>query len=568
MGPQEIVSLLQTLTKAGIPLSQAGQIQIPGLGPLSSLLGVANSALSGNIPGAVGQAAGFGSQLAALTDMPGTSRVLGAAGGPISLATGLATGNPGQAALGATRTASSLSGAAGGPTLGTLAGGLGADILPVVGALLQSATQSGVQHKARQAEESRKASREFPGLVKDRVEGASLLDILGKDLSPDQVVAALQEATQGVRATNLAPDSALLSRGQGPVDGQSLGPWAEAAPDLEGKNWAAYLGLLDKSGASSGDNQRPVAYDISNAIAGIGQYLGIDWGSRGNDGRNQGYEISEEELNPYGFRPGNYLGATLNYLKTIDPKVVESPNWASLGVSPEVLNGQSIVQPLSPKSDPEPIPDNEQKYVGDQSVPDVTMPEGMTPAAEGMTPSAALSAAARGGREGLTGQLLGLMGANPTVNLGPISVNPLSLVADLALSFAGLPGLIGNKLGGALLGVQQAGERARSPRGQLMGLGRQQGVRAEDMPVPNASPTDPTVPDDPAVPEGVVTLGQTIGLDPDTGLPIGIEGLSSLGPAGSDGPTDGSGGAPGSGAGGSTGTGGAPGDGGTGVGSF
>lgn len=528
MGPQEIVSLLQTLTKLGIPASQIGQIQIPGLGPLSSLLGLANSAMSGNISGAVGSAAGLGSQLAALTDMPGTSRALGAAGGPISLATGLATGNPTQAALGATRTASSLSGALGGPTLGSVAGGLGADVLPIIGSLLQSATQGAAQHKARQADESRKAAQEFPGLVKDRVQGASLLDILGKDLSPDQVVAALQQATQGVRATNLAPSSALISQGQGSVKGQNLDGWSQAAPGLEGKNWAAYLGFLDKAGAASGDNQKPVSYDISNAIAGIGQYLGIDWASMGNDGRNQGYEISEEELNPYGFRPGNYLGAALNYLKTIDPKVVDSPNWASLGVPLEALGDQPVVGRLSPKSDPEPIPDNEQRYVGDTSVPDVTMPEGMTPAAEGMTPSAALGAAISGARQGLTGQTLSMLGANPTVNVGPVSFNPLSLIADLALTFAGVPGLIGNKLGGALLGVQQAGERARSPRGQLMGLGRQYGVRAEDMPVPNASPTDPTVPDDPTeglnsgLPEGIVSVPNATPItdvDPTTGLP-------------------------------------------------
>ena len=61
-----------------------------------------------------------------------------------------------------------------------------------------------------------------------------------------------------------------------------------------------------------------------------------------------------------------------------------------------------------------------------------------------------------GAKQGLTGQalnsLFGMLGLDPTINIGPLSLNPVNLAAKFGLSFFGLPAQVLNTLFGGLLG--------------------------------------------------------------------------------------------------------------------
>src|SRR6185436_2701079 len=106
---------------------------------LSGLLGLGRGIAGGNPGQAVGGAANVGSGLAGLLDYPGVSSGLGAIGGPLTFATGLASGDPLSSTLGGLQTASLASGYLGGPTLGGLAG----EGLSALYGMLPGATEAG-----------------------------------------------------------------------------------------------------------------------------------------------------------------------------------------------------------------------------------------------------------------------------------------------------------------------------------------------------------------------------------------------------------------------------------------
>jgi hypothetical protein len=406
MTDRELLALIRALSRIGGPLANAVSPALgQGIGGLGSLVGLAGSIQGGNIPGAIGSAAGVGSQIANLAGMPGVSNALGSVAGPLALGTSLANGNWGGAVGALPSTISA--GASLGGQLGLLSPQLVNSLTPMMGALAfpaalltvaLTAEQSGGQdifdslfggaksQAQKQIEEHKNYVERFPGLVADRARGASLLDTLGT-LPTDQVGDALSMATKGIRATDLSPAYSHLAQPHysarselgAKIPGIDMSWWEKIAPELEGKNWASFVGLLDKAtnqgldvNAIAGDRNRQVAqgqghvfagpdgvnvdadprglnsqsaYDLSNAIAGIGQQLGINWGARGNEqaGENQGYTLFDDQLAAYGFEPGKQGAAALKYLTKLDPNVTQHANWQqykdALGVTDDMLNG-------------------------------------------------------------------------------------------------------------------------------------------------------------------------------------------------------------------------------------
>ena len=402
MNDRELLALLRALSRIGGPLANALGPQFgQGMGAVGGGLGLAGGIASGNPMQAVGGAAQLGGNIASLAGMPGLSQALGSVGGPLGLISALMNGNPGGAisALPATAAAASNAGAAAGlvsPALagsvGTIAAGLAPAALMLMpafvdtgGADMFDSLFGGVKSQAqKQVEEYTDYAQRFPGLVVDRARGAGLMDTL-KDLPPDQLENALSLATKGVRATDLSPAYSHLTQpaheGKSTfaanIPGMDLSGWEAIAPELEGKNWASFVSLLDKATNAgmdvnqiAGDRNRQMwtgnastfvtpdgmvtdqdpngkysqsAFDLSNAIAGVGQQLGINWGARGDErnGQNQGYTVYDDQLGTYGFEPGKQGAALLKYLTKIDPGVTQHANWQkyrdALGVTDDML---------------------------------------------------------------------------------------------------------------------------------------------------------------------------------------------------------------------------------------
>lgn len=406
MNNQEVMALLKALSRIGGPLASA--LNIPELGQATGgaggALNLAGGVMSGNPIQAISGAAGLGSNAAKLAGFSDVGGMLGNIAGPLAFGAGLASGNPG-AAIGALPSTISA-GANLGSSLGliapqlanSIAGSMSALALPAMFiAMSATAEQNGGQdlfdslfggaksQAQKQMEEYKDYAARFPGLVEDRARGASLLDSLAT-MAPEQLGDALATATKGIRATDLAPARDHLAqpahRGKSnlaaDIPGIDMSGWDAVAPELEGKNWASFLGLLDRAtnagldvNSIAGDRERQMSpgrghvfqdasgnnvefdpgikynqssYDISNALAGIGGQLGINWGARGDEraGENQGYTLYDDQLAGYGFTPGNQSAAALKYLSKLDPNVMSNPNWQvykdKLGVTDEQLN--------------------------------------------------------------------------------------------------------------------------------------------------------------------------------------------------------------------------------------
>lgn len=444
------LGLLRALVRLGIPLSKLAEIPglTAGLGGTSGLLGLISALQTGNVPGAVGSGATLGAGAASLLDMPGVSNALGAVGGPLSLISGAVNGDPIGATLGGLQTASAASGYLGGPTLGSLAsgaysllpgaadaaalaagsaselglgaagaaGGLGSSLasglalgpfaLLAAGGLHALTTGGGDMFDAlfgedrsqarSQTEDYGRMAEEFPGLAARRVAGASTFDNLGEMDTPEEITAALKTASSG-RSANTEPMAWNL--GHRPtatqIDPIDMSMWNTASPTLSGRNWGAFLNLMDKGekagidpGGLTGDwnlggpdggqentsgtdyrtrlgsygtanqfhgdiDQTQEAQDMGNAVSGLAGDLGVDLKSKGGDYEN----FNADQLAGYGFTPGHYGEAALNYLRSYDPNVVNSPNWgtytSALG-DPSALGLLNLIPREMPASAPLP----------------------------------------------------------------------------------------------------------------------------------------------------------------------------------------------------------------------
>ena len=236
--------------------------------------------------------------------LPASRAAWAPSGSSLTLATGLASGDPLSSTLGGLQTGSLVSGALGGPTIssglsalypllqsigpaaaegigaagagagagvgaGIMGGGLGASMAGMAALAPIALFLMGELHSAfggggdmfdamfgnvktpaqKQYEEFKKASDEFPGLAQRRVAGADLFSHLGDYDTPDEVTSGLQIASSGRSAEpesaafNLQhPGSAIFPKVQ-PVN---LDAWNAAAPGLAGKNWGSFLNLMDR----------------------------------------------------------------------------------------------------------------------------------------------------------------------------------------------------------------------------------------------------------------------------------------------------------------------------------
>ena len=312
----DLDAILRSLAPVGSLARGAGALSgsttLGNLGTgLSGLLGLGRGIAGGNPGQAVGGAANVGSGLAGLLDYPGVSSALGAVGGPLTFATGLASGDPLSSTLGGLQTASLASGYLGGPTLG----GLASQGLSALYGMLPGATEAGAAalglgggaaagaegaalagggmagglagglalgpfallaagglHAAlsgggdmfdslfgedrtqavKQRDEYKHYADAWPGLVQRRTAGAKLFDTLGEE--PD-LEAALRTAGSGLHANtepsawNLSHQPSALPKLK-PMD---LSAWNAASPELGGHNAGAFLSLMDRGQAAGLD---------------------------------------------------------------------------------------------------------------------------------------------------------------------------------------------------------------------------------------------------------------------------------------------------------------------------
>jgi hypothetical protein len=374
--------LLKLLKPAGAAANLAGFSNVGGaLGGLGALAGVGSALAGGNPASAVGA-------LPSLLSTAGS--MLGATSPAI---TAMATG-------------------AAAPALGTTLGALGAGLGPAMLMMMPAYTDlggadffdllfGGAKSQAQKQHEEHAGYRQaFPGLVQRRQQGAGLFDDLDTFDTPESIEDALRTAHSGVTATDLSPAYSHLK--QAPYDakspmaanipGMDMAWWEEMAPGLEGENWASYIGLGDKAtnagldlDAIIGDRDRQTAmgqghvfagpggvnvdadpngmysgsaYDLSNAIAGIGGQLGIDWGSRGDEraGENQGYTLQDDQLGEYGFTEGQQGPAILNYLRNLDAGVLEDEDFdryaTALGTTRDAVMAMPTFTP-TPRNRPQ-----------------------------------------------------------------------------------------------------------------------------------------------------------------------------------------------------------------------
>jgi hypothetical protein len=292
-----------------------------------------------------------------------------------------------------------------------------APIAMALGGALYSFLQKPAELRAKRIAEYKDYAGDFPGLAQRRLAGANLFDTLGQDRAPEDLLSAFQTAASGMHA-NTEPAAWNLSHRPRtteikPLD---LSAWQQASPTLGAENAAAFLNLFDKSeqggldpGGKTGDwNLNPAGYaasgesghgpddanrsgddyrtkigynnqaqidpvtgqwiggargqtqeaqDLGNAVAGLGQSLGIDWTKRG-PGDYQNFD--PEQLAGYGFTPGNYGPAALNYLRSFDPTVTQNPNWGPLVQSlgdPSSLGVLNLTPraPVTYAANPQPI---------------------------------------------------------------------------------------------------------------------------------------------------------------------------------------------------------------------
>lgn len=266
MGPQQIVSLIQSLARLGIPLEQFTGIDIPGLGSLNSLLGLTNSVMNNNIPGAVRGGINLGSQALNLLDMPGASQAVGALGGPLSLATGIANGNPLSAIMGGAQTASTISGALGGPTISSMASSLGLPAMPSMTSMAPLALPAFMAFGGLQ------------GMSEDAQHGAAIMQRRANRLT-DALKTNTQVAQLGPQdiAQNLPGSLDLISKGLGnlehldytqPIYDMNLSHLSDAVKGLRSRTGIAHLASRDEAQRQNLDTK---PYDESN--------WGPKWGS-------------------------------------------------------------------------------------------------------------------------------------------------------------------------------------------------------------------------------------------------------------------------------------------------
>lgn len=252
----------------------------------------------------------------------------------------------------------------------------------------------------RQTEEYKGYADEFPGLVQRKRAGAGLFDTL--DEQPD-LEAALRTAASGARA-NTEPAAWNLSHQPSAtnIKPMDLSGWEAAMPELGGRAWGSTLGLMDRAQAAGldaggmtgtwnldpvmrdgrpteganttgedyrtrlghsgteyvllpdntwgwgGPSDRPQtqeAQDLGNAVAGIGQHLGIDWKAKDPTGNYENFD--PEQLAGYGFKPGAYGPAALNYLRSFDPSVTSNPEWERYVAALDPGNTLADLDPLT-----------------------------------------------------------------------------------------------------------------------------------------------------------------------------------------------------------------------------
>jgi len=245
----------------------------------------------------------------------------------------------------------------------------------------------------RQLEEYKRYAADFPGLAARRTAGAKTFDTLGDMDTPDEISQSLATAASGAHA-NVEP--AAWNVGHTPhrlkFDAPDMSSWNAASPELGGHNQAAFLGLMDKgqaagldTGGMTGDwnlgqwvpfdqngrmeytplgpnttgsdyrtrlglnevgdpAQTQEAQDLGNAVSGMARHLGVDLRSKGEGD----YEnFNPDQLAGYGFTPGNYGLASLNYLRSFDPNVSQNPEWASYASALDPNNALADLDPLT-----------------------------------------------------------------------------------------------------------------------------------------------------------------------------------------------------------------------------
>lgn len=325
-------------------------------------------------------------------------------GGPTigSLAEGAYTALGGIVTGGAATASAAAMSAAAAPFALMAAGGLHAAISGG-GDMFDSMFGTDRTQPVKQMEEYKNYAEDFPMLAARKTAGASLFDHFGSFDTPDSITGGLRTAASGLHANtepaawNLSHTPTALPKLK-PMD---LSSWDAVSPELGGFSSGAYLGLLDKArnkglsiggnvgdwnlnpaesawmGETGGDDANPEminltdadyqtkigynnqaqfdadnnwiggargqtqeAQDLGNAVSGIGRHLGVNFDRGGADYQN----FDPEQLAGYGMTPGNYGPAVLNYLRSLDPNVVNSPMW---GKYTSALGDPSGLDPLN-----------------------------------------------------------------------------------------------------------------------------------------------------------------------------------------------------------------------------
>jgi hypothetical protein len=221
-----------------------------------------------------------------------------------------------------------------------------------------------------------------------------------------QIASSGRSAEPESAAFNLQhPGSAIFPKVQ-PVN---LDAWNAAAPGLAGKNWGSFLGLMDRGegmgldpggmtgdwktdvvndagvfkpgvnltgedyrtrpsmtydqtmALASGDESQRAPHgptqelqDLGNAVSGMAQHLGLDlhktqpgWDANGLAIVDDYSNFDADQLKDYGFSPGSYGPASLNYLRSYDPSVTQRPEWASYVSALDPTNALADLDPLT-----------------------------------------------------------------------------------------------------------------------------------------------------------------------------------------------------------------------------
>lgn len=243
----------------------------------------------------------------------------------------------------------------------------------------------------KQAREYEHYADAFPLLAQRRVAGANLFPTLGEYDTPEEIASALTTAASGAHA-NTEPAAWNLSHKPSKLglDPVNLDAWFRESQGLSAKNSAAFLTLMDRAKAAGLDPgnyvgdwnlslspnktieeyttrlyddpekhavsgfyreqpQTQEAQDLGNTVSTIGRDLGVNFDYRYDD---KGDELDYQNFNPdqlpgYGFEPGKYGVASLNYIRSMDPNAVNSPKWAEYAAALDPAGELASLAPLT-----------------------------------------------------------------------------------------------------------------------------------------------------------------------------------------------------------------------------